>query len=257
MKKIFTSKADVLMVLVATMGVASVLMNVFAGFRPFYTEGSHGVWRAVSFSTIAVSWIPFLVGDILADRYSKKVAFGIPAFIFAIQALVWIVAILLDAGNPQHMGKAAEGWQNLWAGIAGNYAGLAVNLFVFLGLKKLIGTDNWLTFATVAIASTVFGQLADNTFYMALSPFQWASDVLEGGRFINFAVRWETLNVGWENGVWNGDILKVNGERQLGWDSMFLKSAFEIGVEAVVYPLTFLLTRFIKSLPDYNDSLVK
>lgn len=257
MKKIFTSKADVLLVLVATMGVASVLMNVFAGFRPFYTEGSHGVWRAVSFSTIAVSWIPFLVGDILADRYSKKVAFGIPAFIFAIQALVWAVAILVGGTGESSklvddLGPAAEGWQNLWAGIAGNYAGLAVNLFVFLGLKKLIGTDNWLTFATVAIVSTVFGQLADNTFYMALSPYQWAGD-----NFIGFAVRWNTLNEGYVNGVWNGNIRYIDGVKQLGWDSMFLKSAFEIGVEAVVYPLTFLLTRFIKSLPDYNDSLVK
>lgn len=239
MKKIFTSKADVLLVLVAMMGVASVLMNVFAGFRPFYTTGSHGVWRAVSFSTIAVSWIPFLVGNILADRYSKKVAFGIPAFIFAIQALVWIVAILL--------GSTDEGWQNLWAGIAGNYAGLVVNLFVFLSLKKLIGTDTWLTFATVAVVSTVFGQLADNTFYMSLSPFQWAGNVLEGGRFIGFGSSWKSI-ADWNN---NGRLSVI------GWDGLFLKSAFEIGVEVVIYPLAFILTKFIKSLPDYNESLVK
>lgn len=241
-KKHKITKGGVLAVLAATLGVASVLMNVFAGFRPLYTAGTHGVWRAVSFSTIAVSWIPFLVGNILADRYSKRVAFGIPAFIFALQALVWVVAILL--------GSTDEGWQNLWAGIAGNYAGLTVNLLVFLGLKKIIGTDNMFTFAVVAIVSTVFGQLADNTFYMALSPFQWAGNVFEGGNFIGFAVRWDTLNVGYVDGVWNGNILKIDGVRQLGWDSLFLKSAFEIGVEASVYPLTFVLTSVIAQLPD-------
>lgn len=236
MKKLFKTKNDVLLVLVAAMGVVSVLMNTFAGLRPFYTEGAHGVWRAVSFSTLVVSWFPLLIGDILADRYSKKVAFGIPAFIFALQALIFALAI--------PAGYTGEGWQNLWAGIAGNYAGLIANLFVFLTLKKLIGTDKWHTLMIVAIVSTVFGQLFDNTLYMMLSPFQWAGNVLEGGNFIGFATQWETVNKLGVNEEWTGKVAT------LGWDSMFLKSAFEIGVEMLVYPLTLVLIKGIKTLQD-------
>jgi len=237
MKRFNVSKQTVLLFLVAVMGVTSVLMNQLAGFRPFYTEGAAGVWRAISFSTIAISWIPLLISDILADRFSKKIAISIPAFIFLFQGIIWAGAILA--------GSTSESWQNLWAGMLGNYMGLFANVFVFLTLKKIIGTKEWYTLATVAIVSTVFGQFADNLFYMAFSPFQWAGNVLEGGNLVGFGTAWRSV-ANWEA----GGRLSV-----IGWDGFFLKSAFEIGIEALVYPLTLLVIRQIEKLPEYisND----
>lgn len=234
--KIRFTKQSVLLILVAMMGVVAVLMNTFAGLRPFYNEGSNAVWRAVSFSTIAISWLPLLIGDILADKYDKKIAIGIPAFIFALQAIIFGVSIAA--------GYKDEGWQNLWAGVVGNYSGLIANYLVFIGLKKLIGTDEWYKFLGVAIVSTVFGQLADNLFYMILSPFQWAGNVFEGGSFIGFAKGWKSINIPGVDGAWTGKAIA-------GWDSLFLKSAFEIGAEVLVFPITLFITKAIDKLPEY------
>lgn len=242
LKKHNVSKSSVLLILVAIMGVTSVLMNQLAGFRPFYTEGAHGIWRAVSFSTVALSWIPLLVSDILADRYNRRIAISIPAFIFLFQGIIWAIAILA--------GSTDESWQNLWAGMAGNYAGLFANYFVFISLKKVIGTKNWKTLAVVAVVSTIFGQFADNLFYMSLSPYQWAGNALEGGAFFGLATQWESVNLLGDAGEWTGRAIK-------GWDGFLLKSAFEIGMEMLIYPVTLFVISTIKKLPDYSENVIK
>lgn len=233
------SKRSVLVVLAVTMGTVSVLMNVFAGLRPFYNEGSAGWLRAISFSTLVVSWFPFLVGNILADRYEKKYAIGIPALAFALQALIYTLAI--PAGYKD------EGWQNLFAGMIGNYSGLLLNIFTFLALKKILGTDRWWSLALVAGVSTLVGQFGDNLMYMMFSPFQWAGNIFEGGKLIGVATQWQSVNLVGANGEWTGRLAI------LGWDSLVAKTFTETLVEVLTYPIMIFLIRKIEVMPEYYD----
>lgn len=216
MKRLNVSQTTVLILLVAVMSVVGVFMNLFTSLRWLGAPG-------LTFGNVFFTWIPMLVADILIEVYGKRKGFAIPAFIYLLQGLFFLVAVLLVSWHPDFLiwRTTSDGAEifpivfgdtfRIWFGsVFANYAGFMTNSIIMYLLKKHMpqsGTSAALLFR--AVASSFFGQFVDNALFMSVGL-----------------------------GMWD-------------WTSLGFRQLTEVGMEIVFFPLTLLLVRKIPTLPEF------
>lgn len=216
MKKLNVSQTTVLIILVAVMAVVGVFMNLFTSLRWVGAPG-------LTFGNVFFTWMPMLIADILIEVYGKRKGFAIPAFIYLLQGLFFLVAVVLVAWHPTFLiwrttSSGAEIFPivfgdtfRIWFGsVFANYAGFMTNSIIMYLLKKHMpqsGTTYALLFR--AILSSFFGQFVDNALFMSVGL-----------------------------GMWD-------------WTSLGFRQLTEVGMEVIFFPVTLLLVRVIPRLPEY------
>lgn len=220
MKKILKSpimtKQTLLIILVTLLSVVGVFMNMFTSLR---WQGAPGL----TFGNVFFTWIPMLVCDVLIEAYGRKKGIAIPAFIYLLQGLFFLLAVILVSTHPEWLiwrTDSASGAEifpvtfgdtfQVWTGsVLANYAGFLVNSLSMYYMKKTMPhTDKWYALFIRAILSTMLGQFVDNSIFMSVGL-----------------------------GMWD-------------WKSIGLRQLTEVGMEVVFFPVTYLLVRYAKKLPE-------
>lgn len=218
------SRNSVLIILVAVASVVGVFMNLFTSLR---WQGAPGL----TFGNIFFTWIPMLIADILIEVYGKRKGFVVPAFIYLLQGLFFLLAVILVTTHPEWLifrTDRASGVEifpiafgdtfQVWSGsILANYAGFFTNSVIMYLLKKhMPRSTSWYSLMFRAIVSTFFGQFVDNAVFMSVGL-----------------------------GMWD-------------WKSIGLRQLVEVGMEVVFFPITWLTIKKISALPEFitNDGKV-
>jgi uncharacterized PurR-regulated membrane protein YhhQ (DUF165 family) len=219
MKRLFSfmTKEYLLIILVAALSVVGVFMNLFTSLRWVGAPG-------LTFGNVFFTWIPMLVGDVLIEVYGRKKGIAIPAFIYLLQGLFFLVAVVLVSTRPEFLvfrtirgtDPAIEIFPvmfsdtfQIWFGsVLANYAGFLTNGISFILLRKYLpNRGTWLGLGIAAIVSSFLGQAVDNTIFMTVG--------------LNM---FDIVSLGW---------------RQLA----------EVGMEVVFFPVTIGLISYAKRLP--------
>lgn len=211
------TKESLLIILVAVLSVVGVFMNLFTSLR----------WvgaPALTFGNVFFTWIPMLIVDVLIEAYGRKKGIAIPALVYLLQGLFFLIAVALVAIHPDFLifrtvrgtDPAVEIFPvifsdtfRIWFGsLLANYAGFLVNGISFILLRKYLpNRGTWLGLGIAAIVSSFLGQAVDNTIFMTVG--------------LNM---FDIVSLGW---------------RQLA----------EVGMEVVVFPVTLWLVNYAKRLP--------
>lgn len=219
------SKTSVLIMLSIVLGIVGVFMNFFTHLR----------WQSFPYATfgnVFISWMPMLVMDIMIEVFGKKKGIVIPAFVFLIQGILFLLAILIVQWEPSFiLFRTTEGGEKIFAiifsdsfriwfgGVVANYSGLLVNGFIMYFMKKNSRDDStWYSFLFRAIMSSVAGQFVDNVVFTLVG-------------------------------------LGFDGDWIAFWKSIGFKQLVEVGMEVIFFPITLLLVKKIDKLPDYITSV--
>lgn len=175
----------------ALITVANILMNVLANksIIELKIPGTDSYWL-IQDAGIFLSWIGFLVGDLLVKNFGAKHAIrvNLTALILSlfVSALLAVVGVIpgtwspefnyQDASIVQAVGESIDAVMgNVWYVILGSAAASACGLIVNnltqeLILKKIEKRhgEKYLGYLLAAGLSTVFGQILDNFVFAAL-----------------------------------------------------------------------------------------
>ena len=236
-KQLFTTKKGLLVFFSIVTALVTAYLNLIT------LKATPGFWifqTGISYGTLLVSFVPMLIGDLLAEVYGWKKSFIISSVSYTV-ALVFIF-ILWGTTTLPGLVFGSDGftlsayntifgqqWSILIGSAIAYYAGIFFNAFIMGKMQKKAkesGKDtNWKLFAR-CILSTVVGQLLDNSifFFIAYMP-----------SIIN-----PTAN-GWES---NQLVLSYI------WQQIVAAFVIENLYEIILFPLTKFLRKKILLLPE-------
>lgn len=212
------TRQSLLIILVAVLSVVGVFMNLFTSIRWVGAPG-------LTFGNVFFTWIPMLISDVLIESYGRRKGILVPAFVYLLQGLFFLLAVILVASHPDFLiFRTIRGVEpaieifpvmfsdtfQVWFGsVLANYSGFLVNIVSFYLLKKYLpNSDTWYSLLFRAIVSSMLGQFVDNSIFMYVGLNMW------------------------------------------DWTSLGLRQLTEVGMEVVFFPVTLALVKYAKSLPE-------
>lgn len=230
LKELFTTKKGLLVFLSIATALVTAYLNLIT------LKGTPGFWifdTGISYGTLLVSFIPMLIGDLLAEVYGWKKSFIISSVSYTV-ALMFVLILWGTTGLPGLV-FGAEGfpvdaynaifgqqWSILLGSAIAYYVGIFFNAFVMGKMQERaikLGNDNKWRFFARCILSTVIGQLLDNGLFFLIAYMPNVIDPEGTG--------WGTAGI-----VWN-----------YIWQQILAAWVIEIGYEIILFPLTKLLTK--------------
>lgn len=172
---------------VALFTVSVVLMNLLANKE--LTTGTH--WLVLD-GGITLSWLSFLVMDMVTKRFGPKAAIQLSAFAAAVNlltcAIFWFVSVIpgnwsaFYTYNAPVINKAMNDtfggtWYVLLGSMIAFLVSSTVNAVVNAGIGRLVQGSGFSAFAIRSWVSTLFAQFVDNmTFALIVSHvfFGWS-----------------------------------------------------------------------------------
>lgn len=223
MKEIFKTKKGVLTLILIAMSMVMIPMNLLTLIgQPFRIFGNQ--W--LDYGSICLSFIPMLLGDLLAECYGAKKAVIYSSIIYAAQlvmtGVLWLFTLSSGANDfPSFIEIFTQQPQIFIAGVLAYYVGIASNALIMGVGKKVAGDkDNSAKLFARCILSTVVGQLLDNAIFFLIARAPGCGTFIECFDWIE----WTTM--------------------------MFTVTAIEIGYEVILFPLTKTLTKRISRLEE-------
>lgn len=235
LKELFTTKKGMLVFLAIVTALVTAYLNLIT------LKGTPGFWifdTGISYGTLLVSFIPMLIGDLLAEVYGWKKSFIISSVSYTV-ALIFVLILWGTTGLPGLVfgqeGFPVDAYNTIfgqqWSILIGSavayYAGIFFNAFIMGKMQQKAleaGNDNNWKFFARCIFSTVVGQLADNALFFLIAYMPNAIDPEGTG--------WGTAEIVWS----------------YIWQQILAAWIIEVGTEMVIFPLTKLLTKKVSLL---------
>ena len=237
LKELFTTKKGMLVLLSVATALVTAYLNLIT------LKGTPGFWifdTGISYGTLLVSFIPMLIGDLLAEVYGWKKSFIISSLSYTL-ALVFVLILWGTTGLPGLVfgtdGFPVDAYNTIfgqqWSILLGSaiayYAGVFFNAFIMGKMQKKAqenGNDsNWKFFAR-CIFSTIVGQLIDNALFFLIAYMPNVIDPVGTG--------WGTSKIVWA----------------YIWQQIAAAWVIEITYEIILFPLTKVLTNKVNKLPE-------
>lgn len=165
---------------VAIFCVSVVLMNLLAN-----KEISTGIWWLALDGGLTVSWLSFLVMDIITKRFGAKASIQISGFAAAVNLLVCGILLLVsrlpgnwgafyDTSLPEVNVALDATFGGTWYVLLGSTIAFltssVVNALLNVSVGKLLSNRTFVSFAIRSYVSTLLAQFVDNfTFSMLVS----------------------------------------------------------------------------------------
>lgn len=237
LKELFTTKKGMLVFLSITTALVTAYLNLIT------LKGTPGFWifdTGISYGTLLISFVPMLIGDLLAEVYGWKKSFIISSVSYTV-ALLFVLVLWGTTGLPGLVfgqeGFPVDAYNMIfgqqWSILIGSalayYAGIFFNAFVMGKMQKRAvesGRDTKLKFFARCILSTVIGQLIDNGLFFLIAYMPNAIDPVGTG--------WGSTQVVWS----------------YIWQQILAAWVIEVGTEILIFPLTSLCVRKVKALED-------
>lgn len=182
MKKFSLSKTDWLVLLGAICCTATVIMNIYTQVPvavPFFG-------RAITDRGLFVSWIVFMVSNVITEAYSKEKAIKVSTFAMVIAFFISCLGTILSfipiplGGTPEDISyyeSVSGAFTTLLRGqirivissAIAFWIGNFINSTIIDKMKQKRKNDNKFWFAFRAIISTIIGQFVDNILFMTLA----------------------------------------------------------------------------------------
>ena len=226
LKRHHVGKAQVLTAILILYGMVFIPMSLLTIKFPTFLGGY------ADCASICLSFVPMLIGDVLVECYGYKKAIKIGALAYIFQLFISAIIAITVAlpGVDEYVNECyavvlGTNWRYVVFGMIAYYVGMVTNNGVMglLGNRwKKGNTDNGFKLFVRAIGSTILGQLLDNFVFafFAFAPWGWT-------------------------------------EVELPYDQIFayigVVTAFEVGLECVLYPLTKFNVGVINALPQTYD----
>lgn len=230
-KNLFKTKQGIL--IIASIAYAMVLpyLTIFTLKYPDFAQGY------LDFGTLFLSFIPMLLGDIMAECFGWKKSLLISSVTYALQ-LFFLLVLYATASIPgacigfgEVASEATFGYELLFsaqwritiASACAYYFGIFFNSYIMGWMKDICtknGTDSSFKLFFRCIFSTVIGQLLDNGlfFVLAMAP------------------------------------VGIDSSSELPWNlilgNILLATALEIVYEIILFPLTKKITKTVNNLED-------
>lgn len=154
--------------------VISVMMNYLC-MKPL-SFGSDFVWMD---GGLVVSWMVFLISNVITEVYGKRTAFrvvviaAVVAFFSSVVAAIEVALPTLPEYREQGVHFAYifnSAPRTIVSSVLAFLLGGWINVEVIDRLKRRVeGRDGWFPFLFRAVVSTVFGQLVDNGVFQVLA----------------------------------------------------------------------------------------
>lgn len=220
MNKIAT-KQSWLLILTGTYCVISVMMNYLC-MKPL-NFGTGVVWMD---GGLLISWIVFLISNVIVEAYDKKTAIlisGIATVLTLVISFLGVAEVKMPT-LPQYADQAehfahifSNGPRTILSSAIAFFVGNWVNVSVIARLKQS-ATRFTNSFWLRAVVSTIVGQIVDNSLFQVLAFAPIGLSVYE--------MLWHDI-----------------------WTAVGISSLFETVVEALFVPLiTLPLTKYIQNL---------
>lgn len=237
LKELFTTKKGMLVFLAITTALVTAYLNLIT------LKGTPGFWifdTGISYGTLLISFVPMLIGDLLAEVYGWKKSFIISSVSYTV-ALIFVLILWGTTGLPGLVFGAdgfpvdayntifGQQWSILIGSALAYYAGVFFNAFIMGKMQKKAqesGKDNNWKFFARCIFSTVIGQLIDNGLFFLIAYMPNAIDPEGTG--------WGTAEIVWS----------------YIWQQILAAWVIEVGTEMLVFPLTHFLVKKVQKLED-------
>ncbi|MCQ2310556.1 MAG: queuosine precursor transporter [Paludibacteraceae bacterium] len=174
--RLFNTKQSWLLLLTGAYCVISVMMNYLC-MKPM-SFGTDWIWMD---GGLLISWLTFLISNILVEAYDKHTAIlitGIATVLTLAVSVLGVAEVYLPT-LPQYTGQAehfayifSNGPRTIVASALAFFAGNVCNVSVIARLKKNdTSTRQSLLFPfwIRAVVATVIGQIVDNTLFQVLA----------------------------------------------------------------------------------------
>lgn len=235
LKELFTTKKGMLVFLAITTALVTAYLNLIT------LKGTPGFWifdTGISYGTILVSFIPMLIGDLLAEVYGWKKSFIISSvsytvallFVFILWGTTGLPGLVFgQEGFPVDAYNAIFGqqWSILIGSALAYYAGIFFNAFIMGKMQKKAkesNSDNSFKFFLRCIVSTIVGQLLDNALFFLIAYIPNLRDPVGTG--------WGTSEIVWS----------------YIWQQILAAWVIEVGYEIILFPFTKFLTKKVEGL---------
>ena len=256
LKGLFTTRKGLLVFLAIATALVTAYLNLIT------LKGTPAFWifdTGISYGTLLVSFIPMLIGDLLAEVYGWKKSFIISSVSYTL-ALIFVLIlwgttkmpglVFGQDGFPVDAYSAIFGQQPsiLIGSAVAYYVGIFFNAFIMGKMQKKAqesGNDNSLKFFARCILSTVVGQFLDNALFFLIA-YGWA---LGDPTLMGFPAVTEEVFA--DDGVTVVDVL--HGREILWnyiWQQILAAFVVEVGYEIILFPVTKILTRTVERLPE-------
>lgn len=211
----YSTRQSWLLLLTGAYCVTSVMMNYLC-MKPL-NFGTNFIWMD---GGLLVSWLVFMISDILVEVYGKRVAMMVTSIAAAIVLLMSVIAsleVLLPtlpayADQAEHFAYIfSNGPRTILSSVAAFWLGNMVNV-------ELMARSAKLRFWIRVVIATLLGQIVDNATFqiLAFAPIGLSL----------FEMRWQDI-----------------------WTAIGMSTAFETMVEALLVPiLTLPLVNYLKKL---------
>ena len=234
LKELFTTKKGMLVVLAVFTALITAYLNLIT------LKGTPGFWifdTGISYGTLLVSFIPMLVGDLLAEVYGWKKSFIISSLSYTV-ALVFVLILWGTTGLPGLVfgtdGFPVDAYNTIfgqqWSILIGSalayYAGVFFNAFIMGQMQKraLEKGDTKVKFFARCIISTLVGQFIDNALFFLIAYMPNMIDPEGTG--------WGTADIVWS----------------YVWQQIVAAEIIEVVYEIVIFPLTMFCTKKLNGL---------
>lgn len=174
--KINLSRAEWLLFLTGVYSVISVMMN-FLCMKPL-SFGSTFIWMD---GGLIVSWIVFLVSNVITEVYGKRTAIIVAGFATAVALFISIIAAteVYIPTLPEYEEQSthfayifSNGPRTILSSALAFFMGNLVNVEIIDKMKKAtlsVRQDNSRYFICRAVVSTIIGQMVDNGLFQILA----------------------------------------------------------------------------------------
>lgn len=235
LKELFTTKKGLLVFLAIVTALVTAYLNLIT------LKGTPGFWifnTGISYGTLLVSFIPMLIGDLLAEVYGWKKSFIISSISYTI-ALLFVLILWGTTGLPGLVfgqeGFPVEAYNTIfgqqWSILIGSaiayYAGVFFNAFIMGKMQQKAitsGNDNGFKFFARCIFSTVIGQLLDNALFFLIA---YTPNIIDPE-----GTGWGTIEIVWS----------------YIWQQIVAAWIIEVGYEVILFPVTKILTKKVGGL---------
>ena len=235
LKELFTTKKGMLVFLAIVTSLVTAYLNLIT------LKGTPGFWifnTGISYGTLLVSFVPMLVGDLLAEVYGWKKSFIISSVSYTI-ALFFVFVLWGTTKLPGLVfgqeGFTVDAYNTIfgqqWSILAGSaiayYAGIFFNAFIMGSMKQkatLLGNDNKFKFFARCIFSTIIGQLIDNALFFLIAYMPNVVDPVGTG--------WGDASIVWS----------------YIWQQILAALVIEVVFEIILFPITGLLVKKVHKL---------
>ena len=236
LKQLFTTRKGMLVFLSIATALVTAYLNLIT------LKGTPGFWifdTGISYGTLLVSFIPMLIGDLLAEVWGWKKSFIISSLSYTV-ALIFVLILWGTTGLPGLVfgtdGFPVDAYNTIfgqqWSILIGSavayYAGVFFNAFIMGKMQKKAQEtgDTGFKLFTRCILSTVVGQLLDNALFFLIAYMPNVIDPVGTG--------WGTSEIVWS----------------YIWQQIICAFVIEVGYEMILFPVTRILTKKVALLPE-------